>query len=292
MELHQIRYFLAAAETLNFTRAAERCAVSQPALTRAIQKLEGELGGALFRRERNHTHLTELGRVMQEKLSAVSDRASDAKAAARRLLDLDKAVLNLGIMCTVGPKRLMPFLSRFQREQSGIEVRLTETTPDQLTACLLDGRLDVSLLGLPTALHVRFDSVPLYRERMVAIFPPGHAFGRFKTVPLSAFAGEHYLDRTHCEFGSIWCDLLANQGVELNVAFRSEREDWIQTMVRAGMGISIIPEHSIVIDGLDWRPIGDSALKRSVELVTVAGRRHAPALAAFLKACKAEPWPR
>jgi len=292
MELHQIRYFLAAAETLNFTRAAERCAVSQPALTRAIQKLEGELGGVLFRRERNHTHLTELGRVMREKLSTVSDQASAAKAAARELLNLDKAVLNLGIMCTVGPKQLMPFLSRFQREHPGIEVRLNETTPDKLTACLMDGRLDVSLLGLPTQLHERFDCVPLYRERMVVIFPPGHALARFKTVPLSAFEDERYLDRMHCEFGSIWCDLLADHGVELDIAFRSEREDWIQTMARAGMGISIIPEHSIVIEGLDCRPIGNAALKRSVELVTVAGRHHSPALAAFLQACKAEPWPR
>jgi len=68
MEMHQVRYFLAVAETLNFTRAAERCNVSQPALTRAIQNLEGEFGGLLFRRERNLTHLTELGRLVVRRL--------------------------------------------------------------------------------------------------------------------------------------------------------------------------------------------------------------------------------
>ena len=62
MEMHQIRYFLAVAETLNFTRAAEKCNVTQPALTRAIQKLEEELGGLLLRRERSLTHLSDLGR--------------------------------------------------------------------------------------------------------------------------------------------------------------------------------------------------------------------------------------
>ena len=68
MEMHQVRYFLAVSETLNFTRAAERCNVSQPALTRAVKKLEEELGGPLFRRERNLSHLTELGRMMKPHL--------------------------------------------------------------------------------------------------------------------------------------------------------------------------------------------------------------------------------
>src|SRR5262245_47825542 len=65
MELHEIRYFLALCDTLNFTRAAEQCNVSQPALTRAIQHLEGKLGGPLVHRERANTHLTELGRIMR-----------------------------------------------------------------------------------------------------------------------------------------------------------------------------------------------------------------------------------
>ncbi len=103
MELHQIRYFLATAETLNFTRAAERCAVTQPALTKAIKKLEEELGGPLFGRERNHTHLTELGRAMRERLNVVHHGASAAKAAARKILNREKARLHVGVMCTIGP---------------------------------------------------------------------------------------------------------------------------------------------------------------------------------------------
>ena len=71
MEMHQIRYFLAVCETLNFTRAAEACNVSQPSLTRAIKGLEDELGGPLFRRERNNTHLTGLGEMMRPHLTQV-----------------------------------------------------------------------------------------------------------------------------------------------------------------------------------------------------------------------------
>ena len=79
MELHEIRYFLALSKTLNFTKAAEMCNVSQPALTRAIQKMEDELGGLLFSRERGNTHLTELGRMLEPHLREVLDRTHAAK---------------------------------------------------------------------------------------------------------------------------------------------------------------------------------------------------------------------
>ena len=82
MEMHQIRYFLAACETLNFTRAAERCDVSVPSLTRAIHMLEEELGGQLFRRERHLTHLTDLGRLMQQHLSQAREATEAAQRAA------------------------------------------------------------------------------------------------------------------------------------------------------------------------------------------------------------------
>ena len=81
--MHQIRYFLAVCETLNFTRAAEACHVSQPSLTRAIKGLEDELGGPLFRRERNNTHLTGLGEMMRPHLSQVLIETDAAKERAK-----------------------------------------------------------------------------------------------------------------------------------------------------------------------------------------------------------------
>ena len=119
MEMHQIRYFLAVSETLNFTRAAKQCHVSQPALTRGIQKLEQELGEPLFRRERNLTHLTELGRAMRPYLDQTLANVSAAKAAANGLQNLNDASLNLGIMCTIGPNRLIELMSTFISELPG-----------------------------------------------------------------------------------------------------------------------------------------------------------------------------
>src|SRR6516225_8569832 len=88
MEMHQVRYFLAVADTLNFTRAAELCHVSQPALTRAIQQLEEELGGLLLRRERKLTHLTDFGRLLEPHLRQLAADAEAAKTTAKRFLSL------------------------------------------------------------------------------------------------------------------------------------------------------------------------------------------------------------
>lgn len=85
MEMHQVRYFLAVARLLNFTRAAEECHVAQPSLTRAIKQLEEELGGDLFRRERNLTHLSELGHRMLPLMQQCYDSAQSAKQVATSL---------------------------------------------------------------------------------------------------------------------------------------------------------------------------------------------------------------
>src|SRR5262249_1670981 len=112
MELYQIRYFVALCETLNFARAAERCNVSQPSLTRAVQKLEQELGGSLIHRERRLTHLTELGELVRPMLKEVLSHTERTKTAANWHLSGRKAVLQLGIMPSIGPVRLAHRLYR------------------------------------------------------------------------------------------------------------------------------------------------------------------------------------
>src|SRR3954454_19619794 len=144
MEMHQIRYFLAVAETLNFTRAAEQCHVSQPALTRAIQQLEEELGGLLLRRERQLRHLTDFGRLIEPHLRQLDADAEAAKSTAKRFLNLQGAEIRLGVMCTVGPARFMGFLARFHAANPGCEITLIEGVPTGLSQMLLEGDLDLA----------------------------------------------------------------------------------------------------------------------------------------------------
>ncbi|MES1152416.1 MAG: LysR family transcriptional regulator, partial [Dongia sp.] len=272
MEMHQIRYFLAVCSTLNFTRAAEQCNVTQPALTRAIQKLEEEMGGLLFRRERKLTHLTDLGNLVRPQLEQVLKQSEQARSTAQSFLQLKDAPLRLGVMCTIGPVRFVSFLSRFGADHPGIEVSLTESVPDALMGMLMDGSLDVAITTAPEEPNERLDFRRLYEERFVVAFPPGHRYEALAEIPIKEIAGEAYLSRANCEYYERLEHALAEQMVTVDDVFRSEREDWIQIMVMAGMGICFMPEFSAVLPGLCTRPISDPAVTRTVHLATVAGR--------------------
>src|SRR5215217_2875820 len=126
MEMHQVRYFLAVAEELNFTRAAERCNVAQPSLTRAIKLLEGELGGPLFNRERANTHLSELGRMVKPYLVEVYAKTQEAKRQALDFSKLRKTPLKLGVMCTIQPDELLELVSGLQARHPGIELEVVD----------------------------------------------------------------------------------------------------------------------------------------------------------------------
>ena len=108
MELHQIRYFLALEKTLNYTRAAEDCNVSQPALSRAIWQLEAELGGDLFRRERNLTHLTDFGQRLKPELQRCYESSQNAKVVAREFFKQGHAPLNIALARTIEMEALSP----------------------------------------------------------------------------------------------------------------------------------------------------------------------------------------
>jgi LysR family hydrogen peroxide-inducible transcriptional activator len=291
MELHEIRYFLALSKTLNFTKAAEMCNVSQPALTRAIQKMEDELGGLLFSRERGNTHLTELGRMLEPHLTEVLTRTQAAKETAQRFLRLDSAHLKLGVMCTIGPVRFVSFLSRFRADNPGIEITLTEAVPDRLCDLLLKGELDVALVARPDGFAAPLQPQPLYLERFVIACSAGHPFAQRNAVSVADLDGQPYLQRINCEFRDFLRDTCHANGSYLVGAFRSEREDWILTMVAAGMGICFLPEFSNTIPGVISRPVIEPSVEREVCLVTVAGRRWSSPVAAFVRAVRQYKWP-
>ena len=291
MEMHEVRYFLAVCDTLNFTRAAERCNVSQPSLTRAIQKLEAELGGLLFRRERAATHLTDLGLLVRPQLEQIAKDAAVVKSTANSFLRMKNAPLSFGIMCTIGPLRCVGFLSRFQQDHPGIELTLTEDTPPRLTELLREGKIDVAVMAQPGPFPERFDVHLLYRENFVVGFPPGHRFEAMNAVRVADVGGESYLSRINCEYYDQISDICVKCNAPLKDAYRSEREDWIQSMVMAGMGICFLPEFSPTMPGLHTRRMIEPEVVRPVSLVTVSGRRFSPAVATFVKALKAYKWP-
>jgi DNA-binding transcriptional LysR family regulator len=292
MEMHQIRYFLAVAETLNFTKAAEQCHVTQPALSRAIQQLEGEVGGLLLRRERTLTHLTDLGRLMRPYLEQILRQAEEAKQQAKGFLKLDRAELRLGVLSSIGPLNFTSFLGEFHHRHPGVRLVITEGSPPRLIELMEQGELEVAIMAQPAAFPERFDAEPLYSERFMVAFPPGHKFAKLDAVRPADINGQPYVRRLACEYRATIADTLISRGAKYEVSYQSEREDWVQTMIMAGLGVTSMPEFSPVLPGLITRPYIEPEIKRTVSLVTVGGRRHSPALAAFVKSVKGFDWPR
>ncbi len=292
MEMHQIRYFLALAECLNFTRAAERCNVSQPSLTRAIKSLEDELGGALFRRERNNTHLTELGRMMRPYFEQMSAQSRAAKTQARAFVKLAEAPLTVGVMCTLGPDGMIDFMRGFRERHRGVDIHLRDAKGQSLQDMLAAGEIDVAVYALPGGVDPRFHAIPLYAERFMVTCAKGHRFEAMNSVRFADLEGEPYLSRANCEYGEHLRSLLDERGVQVRRPYRSDRDDWILAMVRAGLGIGMTPEFAIGEAGVIARVLADPEVTRTINLVTVRGRPHAPAVGAFVREAMAFAWPR
>jgi len=282
MELREIRYFLALARTLNFTRAAEACGVTQPALTRAIQKLERELGGPLFARERGSTHLTTLGRLVLPQLTLLHEQSEVVGRQAEQHRRLAVSDLRLGVMCSIGPSRLATIVQCFHQSHPGVAISMADATPGRLAERLLAGEDDAALLARNELEPTRFVLEPLYTERTMIACTASHRFAQREDITMADLHGETYLLRTNCERRGVLADRLREVGARLDVVVRSEREDWIQSLVALGLGVCFLPEFSGVQPGLVLRPVRDAPMPREICLATVAGRRWSPSLARFM----------
>jgi DNA-binding transcriptional LysR family regulator len=291
MEMQQVRYFLALAQELNFTRAAEVCNVTQPALTRAIKSLEDELGGPLFHRERANTHLTELGHMMRPHLDEIKAQSDAVKAQARSFKRIESLELKLGAMCTIGPSILSDLIVRFHSDFAGVTLAVYDSEGTIIVDALRKGELEVGILALPDLSDERLHVIPLFKERFVVVLPPGHRLAEQEIVRVRDLDGEPYLNRVNCEVFAPARKVFQEQGVNTPMVFRSERDDWVLGMIRANMGWGFFPEFCAIPDDLPVRPLVDPTFDRTISLVTMRGRSHSPAVGAFVRAVTAYRWP-
>lgn len=291
MEMQQVRYFVALAGTLNFTRAAEQCNVSQPALTRAIQQLEHELGGPLFHRERGNTHLSELGRMMLPYLQTVEESCRAARDRAQAVKKLERATLTLGTMCTIGPQLVADLLVRFQANHPAVEVRVIDTGAPQMIEMLEKGDLEVAIVGVPGELPESLHQLPIFEERFVILLPPNHRLVAFDEIPAAELDKEPYVSRSNCEVFEPVRRELTGRSIFLRQIFSSPRDDWVQGMIKAGLGLGFFPEFSVTDPDLVVRPLVEPSFHRTIYLATVRGRPHSPAVGAFVQEARRYPWP-
>lgn len=290
MEFHQIRYFLAACDHLNFTRAAESCAVSQPALTVAIQKLEADLGAPLFLRSGRQIELTDLGQSMRIHFARIEQGRKAAQIAARHLIDNEMAHVDLGVMCTIGPALFGPALELWRREGNDVELILHNIWGDRMFELLLSGALDCALVasdaGVPEGIQV--DSVVM--EPVELAMSSADPLALKPEIFLSDLHDRNYVDRLHCEFREGFFNKLRDQDMVVEIVLRSEREDWIQQAVHDGLGVSFLPRNSVIVSGITTRPVIGVDVVRQIQIATVRDRPMRKSVRNFVDFVKGFDW--
>jgi DNA-binding transcriptional LysR family regulator len=290
MEMQQIRYFLALSETLNFTKAAERCNVTQPTLTRAIRFLEGELGGELLRRERASSHLTGLGERLLPMMRQSYESALAAKTIAQSMRRGEIALLPVAVSHSVAIALLTPALLELSRLFPRLEINLRRGSGPEVAECLKSGEIELAIAGPLGEAWSRLDAFPLFEEPLDLFVSRKHRlFGR-NLVEFKDLASETLLINAQSEMADQISDRLRAKGVVDTRVHRVATQGDLLTLLEANLGIAVIPVGAARSDGLSRVPLMEFDLARTVTVYSVAGRRRGAACAALLKMLRASDW--
>jgi DNA-binding transcriptional LysR family regulator len=291
MELNQIRYFLNLADTLNFTEAAMRSGVSQPTLTRAIQRLEHELGGTLVYRDGKDSRLTALGRDIRAEFAAIADGEQRVRAISKNRVRGRRETLTLGIVNTIAPALITGFLQHALRQMPMLELIVRPITRNEGSELLLAGQIDGCFCTDPPGGNAKIATIEMFSERLLLAMAQQHPLAGKASVSLADLSEQPYLDRLQCEFRTRVQDHLRERAIIMVPRLRSEREDLIQQAVAAGAGVCMLPERSAIVGGLALRPVETLDLSRTVAFQSVSGSGTPVALRQLRALIERYAWP-
>jgi LysR family transcriptional regulator, hydrogen peroxide-inducible genes activator len=271
MEIHQLRYFCAAARTGNFTRAAEQEHVAQPSLSQQILKLEDELGVPLFDRLGRKVRLTHSGEAFLLRAQRILHDLAEAKTEIQDMAGGHKGSLTLGAIPTIAPYFLPDRLAQFAKQHPMIEVNVIEETTAVLLNHLHEGKIDLAVVALPVA-GDELTCRELDREPLYVVLHETHPLATKRSIVLREIEQEPFLllKDGHC-FRDTAISACHRARLRPNVVFESGHFATILAMVSAGMGVSIVPEMAVekragcqfvrLSDERSYRRIGVAVLK-------------------------------
>ena len=245
MTLNELRYIVAVAHERSFGRAAQRCFVSQPALSVAIQKLEEELGTRLFERGKSEITVTPVGTRIVEQAQRVLEEAARIREIAQAGRNPLLGPLSLGVIFTIAPYLLPDLIPALHAIAPQMPLDIEENLTEQLEIALKSGRIDAAILALPFAppgIVTEF----LYEEPFQVVVPQGHKWAKRKSVNPDELAGEHtiLLAVGHC-----FRDQVLDACPELNRAdthvTRTTSLETVRNMVASGLGVSVLPRDAL-----------------------------------------------
>lgn len=246
LNLHLLEQFVALARTKNFTRAAEELHLSQPALSRAIQKLEDQLGRPLFERKPREVVLTDLGELLLERAREILKLMEDTFA---ELSDAgSRSRIRLGAIPTIAPYFLPGLLSSFAKGHPEVSVIVQEDTTESLIRRCGHGELDLAILALPVIAR-NLEVEPLFDEELLLVVPAGHPLASSKTAPIGAVEGFPFvmLSEAHCLSDNI-SSFCRRKSVQPITVERTSQLATVQELVSLNHGVSIVPEMARRVD--------------------------------------------
>ena len=288
MEVHQLRYFCAVAETGSFTRAAEREQVAQPSLSQQIMKLEVELGVRLFDRLGRAVRLTDMGQVFLPRARAILSEMRAAKEEVAEKQSTVSGPVCVGVIPTIAPYFLPARIAQFSRQYPEASITVVEDVTVHLMDQLRAGLIDLAIIALPARGH-DLDSFPLLTERLFAILPKGHRLARRRTLRMKELREEPFLllRDDHC-FRDTSIEVCKRARLSPQIVFESGQFSSIMGMVGAGIGISIVPEMAV-----EAKPdcssvlIADERASRTIGVAAVKGHFLSRVPRAFLEHLRA-----
>jgi len=250
MTLNQLEYFIAVAETLNFTKAAERCFISQAAITMQVRALEQDLGVPLFLRDRHHVELTNAGQIYLNEARAILNRAEESKKLIRTAAEGVSGQLNLGFIRGYEHGGFTNTIRDFRILYPNIRVNLERDNSSPLYDFLNDDKCDLIFnLAFNLRQHPEFNHYYLRSYPLYAVFYPRHPLSRNASVMYRELAGERFIimqpeGRASDEAEeSIFC--FNRGGFVPNVVHREKDPQMVLFRVSITDGIAVLPEYCI-----------------------------------------------
>jgi len=291
MEMHQVRYFLAVARTLNFTRAADECNVTQPSLTRAIKQLEAELGGDLFRRERP-AGLTELGQRMHPLLKQCYEAAIGARSLASSFKSGEIGALRIALTHSIDLSLLIPFLDQIKRQFNRLEFRFLRGNSREVGEMLKKGEAELGIAAELDPNWERFDTWPLFTEDFQLVVNADHRLADQDSIDLEDLRSEQLLSRGYCEHASRLNTSLREHGVDVDHCHEISSERDLIELLEAGIGIAVVPDTSRMPQTLKRSSVEGLDARRTVNLYGVAGRERTAVASAVMRMLRGADWRR
>ena len=263
--------------------------MAQPSLSRAVRKLEEELGGDLFRRERGQSHLSDLGRSMLPFLRQSYEGALAAKEQAASYGAAEYAPLRLGLSLTVDLEVVAPMLSELARGYPGLQLHLIRASAEVVLEGLKAGEIELALAADNPAEWDRFDRWPLFEEGFVVVSSPDHPLTGEVLASAAGLAGHALIGRPYCESAAAFLTKLKAREIELKLGHEAANDADARTLASHGMGIGLLPRTAA--GGERGTRLVDLELTRTLYAYGVAGRPRSAAASALLSLLRAADWP-